>query len=362
MARKTWLGVNSSYTTDSNWLPISVRNATYRWTLSASGTSNYYLELTGGGNPGLTQPANVQAGGTNLTSATAGSLTASQWGWGNVDVLGFNTIYVRLSDSADPDAKDINFVTYTQIPVSGDDVRIPVDSGAIAGSDQSAVTLASFVVEEGFDEGIGSSTTALRITTSRFDFHGNGNTAAYIDLAGSTCSPQIFNTASTTRGNRGLYLIGTALNTISVIDGDVGIASRHHETATVTTVRSIGLGANVWVGAGCTLTTFYQDDGDNQLRAAATTVTCYGGTLRTKETGTIGTFNVYGGTIYPESTGTISTMLVDGGSVDFTSSGAARTVTNLKHNSGSLHYDPNYLTVTTRQAPDHPITLTGSRG
>ena len=38
-----------------NWDRLSIVNPTFRWTLSASGTDEYYLELAGGGDPGIAE-------------------------------------------------------------------------------------------------------------------------------------------------------------------------------------------------------------------------------------------------------------------------------------------------------------------
>lgn len=92
-------------------LAYSVRNSTYRWTASGSGTSEYYLELAAGGDPDLGgDPEILIANNTPLTAGTAGSLTAGQWDYGDNDTLGFNTIYIRLADSTDPDTKAEDYV------------------------------------------------------------------------------------------------------------------------------------------------------------------------------------------------------------------------------------------------------------
>ena len=102
---KVWIGGTSSvYSLAANWKPISIRNSVYRWTASGSGTNEFYLELAAGGDPGLTEPASVQANGSDMMAGTVGSLTAGQWDWGDNDTLGFSTVYVRLSDGADPDS------------------------------------------------------------------------------------------------------------------------------------------------------------------------------------------------------------------------------------------------------------------
>lgn len=89
---------------------ISIRNATYKWTLSGSGTSEYYLEKAAGGDPELDEPDSVLANAITLTKGTIGSLSASEWVFGNNDSLAFTSIYMRLADSVDPDTKAVDFV------------------------------------------------------------------------------------------------------------------------------------------------------------------------------------------------------------------------------------------------------------
>lgn len=246
-------------------------------------------------------------------------------------------------------------------PVNADNVRIPVGSGTItSGLDQSAVTLGDFIVEPGYSAAIASASANLKIVCTRFIYHGTG--LAYIDIQGSTIAPQIHATASAQTGKRGLYLIGSAMTTLNVMSGSVGVAQRFGETSTVATVRCVGSNASVWCGAGTSLTTFYQDAGNSVIRCAATTVTCHGGTITTQESGAITTLDMDAGTVKPQSTGTITTVTCDGGELDFTGSSAARTVTNLRLNPpGTLKYGPAYVTITNWTAPSDPITLTASR-
>jgi hypothetical protein len=90
----------------------SLRSATYKWTLSTSGTNEYYVELAAGGDPSLTEAKDVYLDGfhNKATNGTVGSLNASEWDWGDNDTLGYNTVYVRLSDGADPDTKNFHYV------------------------------------------------------------------------------------------------------------------------------------------------------------------------------------------------------------------------------------------------------------
>jgi len=96
---------------------VSLVNTTYKWTVSGSGTNEYYVDLTGGGDPSLASPAAVYETATGdmssasaLTAGTVGSLTAGQYDYGDNDTLGYSTIYVRLTDNSDPDSQANDYV------------------------------------------------------------------------------------------------------------------------------------------------------------------------------------------------------------------------------------------------------------
>jgi len=93
---------------------INLVSASYQWTLSASGTNEYYCEAAAGGDPVLTEPNHVYENDSELTVGTMGSLSVSEWGWGDNDTLAFNTVYVRLSDGTDPDTKSSEYVECTR--------------------------------------------------------------------------------------------------------------------------------------------------------------------------------------------------------------------------------------------------------
>lgn len=92
-------------------LAYSVRTASYKWTLSSGGTTEYYLELAAGGNPNLGgDPEACIINNSVATKGTVGSLAAGEWGYEDNDTLGFNTLYVRLSDGTDPDTKALDYI------------------------------------------------------------------------------------------------------------------------------------------------------------------------------------------------------------------------------------------------------------
>jgi len=368
---KTWAGVSQTdatttagdYSVADHWEPISLVNALYRWLASGSGSDEYYLDLAGGGDPGVVEPANVQeliAGvRTNLAAGTAGALTAGQWDYADNDTLGYSTIYVRLTSGAvDPDSRDDKHLTLTAIPAAGDDVRIPAKStqAITAGLDQSGVAIADFIVEKGFSKAIAGEDAYLQIDCDRFEFSGLGE--SYIDLGSANISPQVFDTAAGGEGERGLYLLGSNLATLAVQSGSVGVAVNHGELSTLAAVNAIGEGASAWLGAGVTLTTWRQLAGDHILRCAATTANVFDGLLTTEEEGAITNLNAYGGQVISNSAGTVANVLIQGGEVDTTQNGRARTCTNVKVNSGRLLYDPSVLTITNWTTPDFPVAHT----
>lgn len=84
-----------------------ITTATYKWTASGGGTNEYYLELSGGGDPGINEPRELWLNtSTYLTAAAVGSLNDHEWDWGDGDALGYSTVYFR-DDTDDPDVSGI---------------------------------------------------------------------------------------------------------------------------------------------------------------------------------------------------------------------------------------------------------------
>jgi hypothetical protein len=113
---------NRGNSQDLEWYSYPGKDLTldeYQWTASGSGTSEYYLEANGGGDPGIAVGVNnssrwINEEGQSLvkTDGTLGSLTAGQAAYGDNDTLGFDTIYVRLSDSSNPNSKGLGELRY----------------------------------------------------------------------------------------------------------------------------------------------------------------------------------------------------------------------------------------------------------
>ncbi len=114
--------------------PVSyLAKKTYEWTLSGSGTNEWYLQLKNdAGDPGLDEPAKIftaTSGGfgggteTEATEGTVGSLTLGKWAWDDNDSLGYDTVYIRTDGTVPFQYFDVIY-GYT---------RCPTNSGALVG-------------------------------------------------------------------------------------------------------------------------------------------------------------------------------------------------------------------------------------
>lgn len=355
---KRWVGTTAVFSLLTNWAPISLRSPAYRWIASGSGTGEFYLDLIGGGDPGISDPGTttgaITGNDANFVNGTVGSLTASQFDYGDNDTLGYSTIYVRLADDADPDSKTLDWVKLYQVPVATDHVRIPAGSGAITGVDYTAIALGDFIVEPGYTGTIGTATLPLAIDPDRFEFSGTGT--AYIHSIGAIAH-DVRKAATPQGGTAGLYLTGTGITTLTVFEGTVGLAWLHGQTSTVTTVRTNGPSATALLGKGVSLTTAYAAGGTITQHCSSTTTSAFGSAkLYTEESGTIGTLNMDGNaSAWLNSTGTITTanlLASYAGTVDMLQSAEARTITTLNHKAGTLKVDKSIVTITTYNITD----------
>lgn len=354
---KRWNGSTSGdVNAIANWDKVSLRSADFQWTASGSGTNEFYLQAAGGGDPGVLEPPELYLAGALATAGTAGSLTAGQWDYADNDTLGFSTIYVRLSDGADPDSKTTGYVELLDRVRAGDYVRVPAGSNAMSSNvDLSATTVNSWIFEEGYTKNVATATAYLKlsITNTTGIFRSGGSGRMFVDLGSSQVAPVITAAASGSNGQQGLNLRGTGLSTLTVERGDVGLASLHGEKSTVTTIRV--LGGLVVIGAGVTLTTLEQHGGLVVQRASATTANIYGGSHRQEEAAANTTLNVYDDAVsLKASSGTNATVNLNGGIFE----GRFGTTTTLNHHrAGAIfrHY-PSH-TLTTYNVPTAPYEL-----
>lgn len=74
------------------------------WLASGSGTNEYYM-VNSAPFYSATKPVQVFEDDIEIPEGTVGSLAVGEWDFGDNDALGYSTVYIRLTDGADPDSK-----------------------------------------------------------------------------------------------------------------------------------------------------------------------------------------------------------------------------------------------------------------
>ena len=187
-------------------------------------------------------------------------------------------------------------------PTTGDTAIFNhVATRSLAGSDQSAVLLASLVVTDAFSYAIGTAGTELQIGATLAEFGkptGNGQsysgpTGMFINYGTNSNISTVYGTGSSTpaTGKDLLHIRGThTSNELTMQGGSVGIATNSaSDTATYPTINVTGGRLNI--GTGATLTTITIAGGTVVDRAAITTLNINGGTVETYGTFAITTVN-----------------------------------------------------------------------
>lgn len=242
------------------------------------------------------------------------------------------------------------------VPVATNDLIFEPGNVAVKyGLNLASVALADFKVLKGCQSDFGRFEFGkfhyLRIDPDSFDYRGNGGLALF-DIGSAAIAPYIEAYGSpSVNGRHVIYLKGSAISTLKIAKGNVGLAVLDADTATVTTVLC-GLlenpqsDVNLTIGSGVTLTTLTQNAGICLMKCAASGTVTVGlpGVLTTEGSGTIARLDVFG-TAYPKSTGTITDVYAYG-TVDFTRERASKTVTNMRPQPGCTIRLPPQVTVT----------------
>ena len=245
------------------------------------------------------------------------------------------------------------------VPASTDDVIISAayTVSITAGLNQSAVTLNSLTVEEGYSGAIGSKSADLQIATDALTFQGSG--VAYIDLGSNAVDPVINGTASYSTGESGLYLTGTGIGTITCAGGGVSIG-RAGTTSTVTELR--GISGDVHVGIGGTVTNRFNFGASVVFDSTHTTLNLDAGTTTLKQSAAVTTANLDGGVLHIDSACTITTLNLNNGGEFRASAGSDKTITTLNIEPGAVfEYYPSNTTITNRNLPTDPARITTAR-
>jgi hypothetical protein len=367
MSKRTFIGGATAIAQEDRYTPANVEIAdVFTLTLTLESLSTVAVIFTAT----AATVANVTAGLTaawNANRACAALATASDQGTyvkllavnsgepfnvaaTTTDGGGTNTqTLTKTQPTANSGPEDLNTAgNYVEqvVPVAGDDVTLA--SGTVSfGLNQAAVFTGNFTVAPSFSGTIGAAGQKLKIVPSSFTFSGTGE--AHIDVGAAAIPLRIIKTAQAVNNHPGLEIVGSAITTLRVESGSVGVAINAGETATITSVEAAG--GTVTTGSGATITNWRQSAGNHELGAAATAVTADGGTLTTTGSGAITALTNNGATVIPNSSGTITTLNQNKGRTDFTKSHAARTVTNTNHAGGDLVLDPTIITLTNKITP-----------
>lgn len=266
------------------------------------------------------------------------------------------------------------------VPVNGDDVVFDWNATqSVAGSDQSAVTLASLKIFQTFGSSsilFGSNTTPLKVGVSgRVDIGlpsqspatASGSQRINLDFAAtSPTSVNVINSASASAdtGKEVVRIKGSALtNPINVLGGTVGFATNSGDTATITTINVKSGTCNV--GSGCTLTNLYCNGGTVTLNCAATLVETLSGSVTLQGSVEITTLTAVGGSTAVNnraasgpSIGTLN-LYGSAATVDFSGVGSALTITTFNVRAGTITTFSNaQLTLTNNAALDFDSSKT----
>ena len=266
MAHKVWVGGDTAKPNDfsvvGNWEPFSIRNNTYRWTVSAAQAGEYRLELAAGGNPSIEQPDAVYQTGSALGTGTLGSLPISTWNWGDNDALGYSTVYVRALGTVDPDTLVLDDIQWRAVPKASDDVEIAAysENGILNGLDADGTQLTSFKVMAGYSSNIGTDSQHLQLNmTGQFEYCGAG-TLAKFNFGTSDIDPVIRDSGVGNTGEPAVQLVGSSLSDIYVFRGQVAIGFDEEDATTEANTIYVGYmsegarstDSRVWIGDGVT--------------------------------------------------------------------------------------------------------------
>lgn len=258
----------------------------------------------------------------------------------------------------------------TTTPVNGDDVIFDQNATrSVAGSDQSAVALASLKITLPFGDAstilFGDSGTPLKISIasgglveigapSNSPVAASGSGRINLDTASSNCIVNVYGSLGSTAdsGKEPVRLrMNHSSSIVNVMGGTVGIATDNDtDTATVGTINAKG--GQVNLSSGVTVTNVTGNGGTVTTHGAVTTLENLSSNVTTYGTALVGTLTQVGGTttcIHRVSGGvSITTLNLRGGILDLSQNGQAITITSLSIRGGVIQcFSDTQLTVTT---------------
>ena len=384
MSDRFWEGTDATTPNDlsvaGNYFPNDIRNSLFQWTLSGSGTDEYFVDLSGGGDPGFTgTPGVVEEDGTAMVSGSLGSLAIGEFAFGDNDTLGFSTVYVRLTSApTDPDANPPGFIRFRQVLVAGDNFFL---DGSISNADVlaglgawEAIVPGSFEQKQSYAGLCGlrdTPVTILGVTNGMLlgsvspGQADQGARRMNIALLGTTTDVNVQGTSATSAdsGLPPVRITKTSVNgDFSMSSGRVGIALSEEEAAQFDNV--VCAGGTLLIGEGTII--------DTAISVSNGTIENFGANLTipitidssgiyiARESGTHTDINIRAeGTCFYLSDGAISGTVDNAGIWDTNEDPRTKTVDLIKmYNGATLNADTgNPLSVTFT----NPIQIVNAR-
>lgn len=312
---------------------------------SVSSSTVTFTGRTGGTYVGMTASEGAASGGitfTNVTTATGRNWFSNQdnWSGNTVPVDGDDIVF----DSGDVDCTD-----GLSPAIQPGSLTITLSyTGKIGRPDVNVPTNASLKYPEyrtkylTFDDNSGNNTVSIGSGM------GQGSGRIRLDFGAGRITATVYGTGTrSVQSDPSVIIKGThASNTLSVLEGDVGIAVAAGDSTTIATLRSGSnsqSSARLYAGADSTLTTVIVSGGSAVIGASSTTTKVYGGTVQ-QIGGVPATIQVWGGSYRWNSTGTIGTECTVGSNGTFDRSGDNRSATItpvVQLHKDAQFYDPN---------------------
>ena len=246
----------------------------------------------------------------------------------------------------------------TRIPNGSDNIWITGDSTTSILSDLTTLSTVTgeLHITNTYSQAVGSSTAGYLEMKPAESYLGSAG-QVYADVKASTGPVTITQTATPAVGDVGLRLKGSAISTISMEGGTVGLAHELGATATAATIRV--LSGSLTLGEGVTYGSASLRSGSLIVKCASSTsdIEVFGGSFYGFEEWQVDDLTVFGGTAYTGGSGAIDGLTINGGTVNAAQSGIARTYTTVTQNGGTFKYDPDVVTITNHGAPDAPVSI-----
>ena len=218
----------------------------------------------------------------------------------------------------------------------------------VDGSDQSAILMATTMVEPGCYLNFGSRDTYLKLDTDAFHYAGSGK--GFFELTGCAEARLTGGSSGASGYTYGMSIKGATIASLIINVGSgntVGIAALEDETATVTTMQAVS--GIIAMGDAVTCTTLYVDGANVTNSSNVTTATISSGTYRQVKNKPT-TLNVIGSArVYYDSATAPTTVTLRGNAIlDMSQDSVAKTFATVNLYDNAQIYDPNnVLTITT---------------